>query len=154
MNTATITFPTADPAGDLVRELNGNRPAAASPIEKLLDYAMADGNKRAKIVACRIRHDIDLLRQLMAISDAEAAAHREVEKAKERLARAKANLATVTGKPVPNHARLAGPNEPAPTADTQTIRAWLIENGYPTADRGRLCKGDVMAYVQAHEGGE
>lgn len=121
-----VTLPTADPA---------------VPIEQLMHRAMQVGNKRAKLLACDIRRQVDLLQRLLVISDEENTAREAVEQARARLAQAKAKLAATTS------------SRPEANADSRAMRAWLVENEYPVADRGRLRPEFIDAYLAAHPGG-
>ena len=146
-NTVTVNLPDADPAKTLLGELAG-----PTTIEQLLGRAERNGTKRARTVAARMRHDADLLEKLLAEHGEEAAARRKVEKLRARLAAAEAELRAKTA-PQRNIAALAGPNQPAPAATTAVMRAWLIENGHPVSEYGRLCNGDIRVYEAAHQDG-
>jgi hypothetical protein len=147
-NTVTVNLPDTDPSKTLLADLNG-----PTTIEQLLGRAERNGTKRARTVAARIRHDANLLEKLLAEHGEEAAARKKVEKLRAQLAAAEAELREKTGAQR-NIARLAGPNQPAPSATTAVMRAWLIENGHPVSEYGRLCNGDIRAYEAAHQGGE
>jgi hypothetical protein len=143
-----VLLPTSDPAKALLADLTG--PAT---IEQLLGRAERGGTKRAKTVAVRIRHDVDLLEQLLAEHGEEAAARRKVDRLRARLEAAEAELRAKAA-PERNIARLAGSNHPAPSVTTKTIRAWLIEEGHQVADRGRLTAAQIGLYEDAHKVGD
>jgi hypothetical protein len=148
MTTNDVLLPTADPAKALLAELTG--PAT---IEQLLGRAERNGTKRARLVAARIRHDADLLEQLLAQHGEEAVARRKVDRLRAQLKAAEAELRAKTD-PERNIARLAGPNQPAPAATTKVMRAWLIEQGHEVSDRRRLTAAQIGQYEAAHRGAE
>jgi hypothetical protein len=146
-----VLMPPTDPVQHVLDTLETGTLHAS--IEGLLARAERDGNKRAKLVAVRIRHDVDLLEQLLAQAGQEAAARRKVERLRAQLAAAEIELGAKTGAAPRNIARLAGSNHPAPSATTKEIRAWLVGQGYDVADRGRLTGAQIGLYENAHRGG-
>jgi hypothetical protein len=166
MSTGTIFLPAADPAADLVREINGiaQRPTPAAAVdatEALLRQAENHGTKKAKQVAVRIRHDIDLLQKLLAQSGEAAIARKKVEKLQAQAAKLQAQIAAAeaelrekTAVPERNIARLAGSGQPIPAATTREMRAWLLANGHAVSERGRLAPDLIAIYEAAHPGGE
>lgn len=115
-------------------------------IAALLTRAERSGHKRTMLTAARIRREVDLLRQLLEQHGEEAAARRKVEQARARLAKAEEELRALHGNGQP----VAAAN---PSATTATMRAWLVENGHPVSDRGRLSDALCEAYYAAHAGG-
>lgn len=143
---------TSEPGQQILDELEAAA-APTSPIETLITRALRHGTKRAKTVAVRIRHDADLLEQILAQHGEEAVARRKVERLRAQLDAAEAELRAKTAAPL-NIARLAGPDRPAPAATTRVMRAWLLKQGHEVADRGRLTVAQIDLYETAHQGGD
>jgi hypothetical protein len=146
-----VLMPPADPVQHVLDVLEADTTTPHASIEELIARADRNGNKRAKLVAVRIRHDADLLQKLLTEHGEEAAARRKVEKLRAQLQAAEAELRAKTA-PARNIAQLAGTSHPAPSATTKEIRAWLLAHGHDVADRGRLTGAQIDLYENAHRG--
>lgn len=144
------------------------KPAAHSGVDALLEQADTSAQPKARQLAQRIRAQAGELRDLLAheqqVADAQAAveaAEAQLAAARARLREAKSPAKPAAPRPASDEATSERPattgsngapgSAPAAAGEVDMVaaRAWLRENGFTVADRGRLPSFALNAYLRA-----
>lgn len=128
--------------------VNGGPPNVVNEIEAVLARADRSHNRATRVLAGRIRRDVDELRGRLKAENAEAQALARIEGLRRQLDRANAELKTIRngGKPQPAAGAEAGP--PA-----WKVRQWAMAHGIDAGRSGRIPQHIVDQYLAAQNTG-